>query len=108
MKLDLQASRWPKTPPDMYGKSETAREAHVTLRQLQWWDERGILSPVQMLHKRLYTKEQVELASRFGRLRKAGLPLRSLQKYAELPWTSVLQIRAGKPQLIGSILVVHH
>jgi DNA-binding transcriptional MerR regulator len=106
MKLGLQANRWPKIPTDMYGATETAREARVTLRQLQWWDEHGIITPIQMLHRRLYTREQVELATRFGQLRKAGVPLRRLAKYAKLPWTSVVQVRAGKPTLVGNVLVV--
>lgn len=107
MKLDLEAQRdAANVPGDFYGTAETAHEARVSIRQLQWWDEHYILKPAQLLHRKLYTREQVDRAARFGQLRKAGVPLKRLHKYAALPWTSVVRVRTKRPTIIGNVLVV--
>jgi len=41
-----------------YNSSEVARICGVTLRQLQWWDERHVVSPRQDGHKRVYMTEK--------------------------------------------------
>ena len=47
--------------PDAQGfnSSEVARICGVSLRQLQWWDERSVVSPRQDGHKRIYMMEEV-------------------------------------------------
>jgi hypothetical protein len=105
--MPLTANLHPLSISDAsYTVSEAAHESGLTLRQLQWWDEQGILKPVQQLHRRLYTREQVELAVRMAKLRKAGIKLKQLRKYAALPWTSIFSVKLGKPNMMGNVLVV--
>jgi DNA-binding transcriptional MerR regulator len=48
------------TPPDRtYTSSDVSRIAGVSLRQLQWWDERKVVSPRHEGHKRVYLPEEV-------------------------------------------------
>jgi hypothetical protein len=96
----------PSVSEKLYTVHEAAHESGLTLRQLQYWDERGILIPVQQLHRRLYTREQLELAIRMAKLSKAGIKLKQLRKYAALPWTSICSVRCGKPAMMGNVLVV--
>jgi hypothetical protein len=96
----------PSVPEKFYTVHEAAHESGLTLRQLQWWDEHGILSPVIQYHRRLYTREQLDLAIRMAQLRKAGIRLWALRKYAALPWTSICSVRVGKPAMMGNTLVV--
>ena len=37
-----------------FGSGDVCQLAGVTFRQLQWWDERKIISPGQQGHRRLY------------------------------------------------------
>jgi DNA-binding transcriptional MerR regulator len=39
--------------------ADVARLAGISLRQLQWWDERKLVSPRQEDHRRVYVPEQV-------------------------------------------------
>ena len=89
-----------------YTVSEAAHESGLSLRQLQYWDDQDILKPVQTSHRRLYTREQVDLAIRMAKLREAGIGLQKLRKYAALPWSSIFSVRAGKPAMMGNVLVV--
>ena len=52
----------------------------VSVRQLQWWDERGILSPAKEDHRRLYESQQVFTALLFRELRERGFTLCRVRK----------------------------
>lgn len=54
---------------------DVARMALVTARQLQWWDEQGILVPDQSTGKRLYSTHQVCAAMLYRELHERGLKL---------------------------------
>lgn len=51
----------------------------VSLRQLQWWDEQGLVSPRQSGHRRLYTKFEVLQVSLINGLRKKGISLQKIR-----------------------------
>jgi DNA-binding transcriptional MerR regulator len=51
----------------------------VTLRQLQWWDERNVLSPEQQGHRRVYHVSDVIGMMVIGELRRKGLSLQKLR-----------------------------
>ncbi len=40
-----------------FSSEEVATLARVTARQLQWWDERGVVSPEHQGHRRRYRLE---------------------------------------------------
>jgi MerR HTH family regulatory protein len=52
---------------------------HLTARQLQWWDEQGLLPAHHAGHKRLYPPREAVLAGVIGQLRQAGLGSARLQ-----------------------------
>ncbi|MGA2197527.1 MAG: MerR family transcriptional regulator, partial [Bryobacteraceae bacterium] len=52
-----------------YNSTDVARICGVTLRQLQWWDERNVVSPRQDGHKRVYKSEEVVEISVIAELR---------------------------------------
>lgn len=59
-----------------YTTAEVSKLCHVSLRQLQWWDERGILTPSREGRLRLYSVEQLHQVRMIERLRKKGITLR--------------------------------
>ena len=63
-----------------YNSSEVARICSVTLRQLQWWDERSVVSPRQDGHKRVYMTEEVVEISVIAELRRKGFSLQKIRR----------------------------
>ena len=55
--------------------ADVARLAGVSLRQLQWWDERKVISPRKDDRRRIYVPEQVLELLRVAALRRKGLSL---------------------------------
>jgi len=63
-----------------YASAEVARIARVSLRQLQWWDERRVVSPGQDNHKRLYQPDQAIEVSVIAELRRKGFSLQTIRR----------------------------
>ncbi len=63
-----------------YNSTEVARIAGVSLRQLQWWDERNVVSPRQNGHKRIYMPEEVVEISVIAELRRKGFSLQKIRR----------------------------
>ena len=63
-----------------YNSSEVARICGVSLRQLQWWDERSVVSPRQDGHKRIYIPEEVVEISVIAELRRKGFSLQKIRR----------------------------
>ena len=72
----------PVSPPEVqgYNSSEVARICGVSLRQLQWWDERNVVSPRQDGHKRIYLREEVVEISVIAELRRKGFSLQKIRR----------------------------
>ncbi len=72
----------PASSPDAQGfnSSEVARICGVSLRQLQWWDERSVVSPRQDGHKRIYMTEEVVEISVIAELRRKGFSLQKIRR----------------------------
>lgn len=64
-------------PQTVFSSQDVAKLTGVTLRQLQWWDEQGVVTPVQRSHRRLYSRFEVLQVSLIIGLRGKGM---SLQK----------------------------
>ena len=63
-----------------YNSSEVSRICGVSLRQLQWWDERSVVSPRQDGHKRIYMTEEVVEISVIAELRRKGFSLQKIRR----------------------------
>src|SRR6266545_8334875 len=63
-----------------YNSSDVARICGVSLRQLQWWDERNVVSPRQDGHKRIYQPQEVVEISVIAELRRKGFSLQKIRR----------------------------
>jgi DNA-binding transcriptional MerR regulator len=63
-----------------YTSNDVARISGVSLRQLQWWDERKVVSPRQDGHKRVYIPEEVVEISVIAELRRKGFSLQKIRR----------------------------
>jgi DNA-binding transcriptional MerR regulator len=96
---------WAETPV-WFGSTELCQRLGLTARQLQWWDEQGLLPARHEGHKRLYSRRDAVLAGVIGTLRKAGLgqargqaalqTLTAPGRTLELPRYLVVDWRSGR------------
>src|SRR3954466_11105751 len=63
-----------------FNSTDVARICGVSLRQLQWWDERNVVSPRQDGHKRVYMTEEVVEISVIAELRRKGFSLQKIRR----------------------------
>lgn len=54
--------------------------AGITPRQLQWWDERGVVVPAREGHRRLYSMEDLAEIAVICQLRRKGFSLQRVRK----------------------------
>ncbi len=89
---------------ERYTSNEVARISGVSLRQLQWWDERKVVSPRQDGHKRVYVPEEVVEISVIAELRRKGFSLQKIRRVLKY-----LQKEMGKrlSDAIASELEIH-
>ena len=52
----------------------------ITPRQLQWWDERGVVRPERKGHRRLYSIEHLTEVAVICELRRKGFSLQGVRK----------------------------
>jgi len=52
----------------------------LTGRQLQWWDERGLIKPSREGHRRIYSWDQLVTAAVICQLRRRGFSLQRVRK----------------------------
>ena len=69
-----------QTETQGFNSSDVARICGVSLRQLQWWDERNVVSPRQDGHKRVYMPEEVVEISVIAELRRKGFSLQKIRR----------------------------
>jgi DNA-binding transcriptional MerR regulator len=70
----------PQTPDKTYSSSEVAEVAQVSLRQLQWWDERKVVSPRHEGHRRVYGPGEVIEITVIAELRRKGFSLQKIRR----------------------------
>src|SRR5207237_9401398 len=56
----------------------------ITPRQLQWWDERGVVKPEREGHRRLYSMGDLAEVAVICELRRRGFPLPRVRKVMHL------------------------
>ncbi len=70
----------PAAGQERYTSGDVARMTGVSLRQLQWWDERNVVSPRQEGHRRVYLPQEVVEVSVIAELRTKGFSLQKIRR----------------------------
>ena len=65
---------------DRFASRDVVAMTGITPRQLQWWDERGIVVPAREGHKRLYSFEDLSEVAVICELRRRGFSLQRVRK----------------------------
>jgi DNA-binding transcriptional MerR regulator len=84
-------------PDRTYSSLEVASIAGVSLRQLQWWDERKVVSPRHEGHRRIYLPAEVIEITVIAELRRKGFSLQKIRRVLRF-----LQREMGKK--LGDVL----
>src|ERR1700726_226406 len=70
----------PANPNRTYSSVEVSTLASVSLRQLQWWDERKVVSPRHEGHRRVYFPVEVIEITVIAELRRKGFSLQKIRR----------------------------
>ena len=65
---------------DQLTSNEVAALTGISLRQLQWWDERGLVVPARQGHRRLYSVDDLAEVAVIAELRRKGFSLQRMRK----------------------------
>lgn len=65
---------------ETFSSEEVAALGGVSARQLQWWDERGVVSPQHQGHRRRYRLEELIEVAVIAELRKKGFSLQKIRR----------------------------
>ena len=63
-----------------YSSKQVMALTGISARQLQWWDERGIVVPARHGHRRLYSVEDLAEVAVITELRRRGFSLQRVRK----------------------------
>lgn len=63
-----------------YSSQDVSDIAGVSLRQLQWWDERKVVSPDHQGHRRVYFSAEVVEITVIAELRRKGFSLQKIRR----------------------------
>ena len=66
--------------PDRFSSRDVIALVGVTARQLQWWDERGLVKPERVGHRRVYSMQNVMAMAVICELRRKGFSLQGVRK----------------------------
>lgn len=66
--------------PDRFTSREVIALTGITARQLQWWDERGVVKPEREGHRRLYSIQHLTEVAVICELRRKGFSLQGVRR----------------------------
>jgi len=66
--------------PDRFPSHEVIALTGITARQLQWWDERGVVKPEREGHHRVYSMQNLTEIAVICELRRKGFSLQGVRK----------------------------
>jgi DNA-binding transcriptional MerR regulator len=66
--------------PDRFSSHEVIALTGITPRQLQWWDERGVVKPDRQGHSRLFSMQNLTEIAVICELRRKGFSLQGVRK----------------------------
>ena len=64
---------------ESFTSRDVARLTGISARQLQWWDERGIVVPARQGHRRIYSFEDLTEVAVICELRRKGFSLQRMR-----------------------------
>src|SRR2546429_5567844 len=65
---------------ETFTSQDVIRLTGITARQLQWWDERGIVIPERQGHRRIYAWDELVTVAVICQLRRRGFSLQRVRK----------------------------
>src|SRR6202050_2460626 len=65
---------------DSFSSQEVIALTAITARQLQWWDERGVVKPQRSGHRRVYSMRTLAEMAVICELRRKGFSLQDVRK----------------------------
>jgi len=65
---------------DSFSSQEVIALTGITARQLQWWDERSVVKPERVGHRRLYSMQNLSEIAVICELRRKGFSLQGVRK----------------------------
>jgi DNA-binding transcriptional MerR regulator len=65
---------------DRFTSNDVVALTGITPRQLQWWDERGVVKPEREGHRRVYSMNQLTEVAVICQLRRKGFSLQGVRK----------------------------
>jgi DNA-binding transcriptional MerR regulator len=65
---------------DRFPSNDVMALTGITARQLQWWDERGVVKPEREGHRRLYSMQNLTEVAVICELRRKGFSLQGVRK----------------------------
>ena len=65
---------------ERFTSQQVIHSTGITARQLQWWDERGVVKPEHERHRRLYSMNQLSEVAVICLLRRKGFSLQSVRR----------------------------
>jgi len=66
--------------PSKFTSREVVALSRISLRQLQWWDEQGIVVPARDGHRRIYSRDDLAEVAVICELRKRGFSLQKIRR----------------------------
>jgi DNA-binding transcriptional MerR regulator len=76
----------------------------ITARQLQWWDERGVVKPERQGHRRLYSMQKLTEIAVICELRRKGFSLQGVRKVMRF---LEREVGKGLAEIVGRNSDVH-
>ena len=67
-----------------YTSKEVMQRTAITARQLQWWDERGVVKPEREGRRRIYSRQALAEVAVICELRRRGVSLQKVRKVMRL------------------------
>jgi DNA-binding transcriptional MerR regulator len=84
---------------DRFTSQDVIALTGITPRQLQWWDERGVVKPEREGHRRLYSMSQLTEMAVICELRRKGFSLQGVRKVMRFLGR---EIGKGLAEIVGS------
>jgi DNA-binding transcriptional MerR regulator len=76
----------------------------ITARQLQWWDERGVVKPERQGHRRIYSMQNLTEIAVICELRRKGFSLQGVRKIMRF---LEREVGKGLAEIVGRNSDVH-